>query len=80
MGFVEIDKAFVNAVAEIGRDFLADNLHDASRELSVQLIIAGEYGNLLVGKLLGKLEIGRSGLDAQPFCLVAARHDAAVVV
>ena len=77
---VEIDKAFVDAISEISWSFLLDDFHDSACQFSIQLVVAGEYGYLLVWKLLGKLEVWGSGFDSHLLGFVAAGYNTAVVV
>ena len=77
---VEIDKALVDAIAEVGGRLLADDHHHARGQVTIQLIVAAEDGYLLIAKLLLHLEIGGAFLDAQRLGLIAAGYDTAVVV
>ena len=77
---IEIDKALIDAVAEIGWGFLADDTHHPTREFPVQFIITTEYGDLFLRVLLGYLIIRRAILDAKGLCLVGSRHDTTVIV
>ena len=77
---VEIDKALVDAIAEIGWSFLPDDFHYPACQFSIQLIVAGEHGYLLVWELLGKLEVWGSGFDAHLLGFVTAGYDTAIVV
>ena len=77
---VEIDKALIDAVAEIGWGFLADDTHHPTCEFTIQLIVAAENGDFFVGVLLCYLIIRRAILDAQRLGLVGSRHDTTVII
>ena len=77
---VEIDKALVDAIAEVGGGLLADDHYHTRGQVTIQFIVAAEDGYLLIGKLLLHLEIGGAFLDAQCLGLIAAGYDTAVVV
>lgn len=77
---IEIDKTLVDAVAEIGRRLLTDDADHPGCQLAIQLIVTGEDGDFLIGKLLCHLKIRYPLLDAQRLCLIASRHNATIIV
>ena len=77
---IEIHKAFINRVAEIGWCLLTDDAHYTSCQFSIQFIVRGEYGNLLPRELLRQLKVRRTLLDAHLFSLVGTCYNTAVVI
>jgi len=73
-------EGLVDGVAEVLGRRLPDEGHDAGGHFGVELVVGGEGGHLAFGELAAELVVGRSGLDSQPLGLVAAGHDASVVV
>ena len=77
---IHIDEAFVNGIAEIGWHFLTDDFNHPCSQFSIQFIVGGEYGYLLIGELLGELEIRSPGLDTHLLCLIASGNHTAIIV
>ena len=77
---LEVDEAFVNAVAEVGRHFLTNEAHYASSEFTIQFVVRREGCNLLIGILLQHLEIGHACLDAQFLGFIRSCHHASIIV
>ena len=77
---IKIDKALVDAVAEIGWSLLADDWNHTACQFAIQLIVWWEYDNLLIGKLLCQLEIRCSGFDAHFLGFIWPCHYATVIV
>ena len=73
---VEIDKALIDAITEVGGRLLTDDHHHTRGQVTIQLIVAAEDGYLLIGELLLHLEIGGTLLDAQRLRLIATSHHA----
>lgn len=77
---VEYAEALVDGIAVEHRGLAAHDVHQAPRHVGVKLVVAGEGVDSLVGELLLQLEERGAGFDAHGLGLVAARHNAAVVV
>ena len=77
---VEIDKALIDGITEVGWGFLTDDMHHPTCEFTVQLIVAAEDGDLFMRELLCYLVIRGALFDAQRLGLVGSRHDTTVII
>ena len=77
---VEYGECLVDGVAEAHGRHVAYDGHDACGQLAIQLVVGRERFNPDMGQLLAQLIVGCACLDAELLGLLAARHDAAVVV
>jgi hypothetical protein len=77
---METEEGLVDGVAEILGSLMSEKGHDATSEVTIELVVAGEDSNLLAGKELAELKVGSAGFDAHLLGLVGTGDNTAVVV